>query len=178
MTNTAIKISKDLDVDIEVMLKAFRLPYKSYFFSKQLPKFYVVPEFGIIISGVNTSNQAEMSERLSAKFSNYKLIYIYASDKLTNKRYKVLWDLMRGGYLTYLRSNYGSVFLSTLQREDLAQRIIKERLRIWKDKPKYKYFIDINKEALEYPPAVILAREPGFYDMMPEEVEVSDEGAL
>jgi len=162
---------RDLEPDIEVMLNAFRLSYQPFFFTKHLPKCYLIQEFGIIVLGLGQAQKPEMEDKLKNKFPKHIHFYIYPSDKFSTKRYWLLWELMRGGYMIYLRTNYASYITKILQQDNLARRIIEERLRIWGESPKYHYLVNLNKEALAYNPAAVLSREPGFYDYMPEKLE-------
>jgi hypothetical protein len=50
---------------------------------------------------------------------------------------------------------------------NFGRKIIEQRLKIWKDQPKYKFMIEDNKSALKYPANMILATEPAFFDYMP-----------
>lgn len=168
MATETEKTFRDLEVDIEILLKALRLQYKSFFFMKHLPKCYLIEEFNIIVLGLGQAQKHEMSELFKMKFPKHTVFYIYTSDKLPIKRYKLIWELMRSGYMYYLRSNYPTQIQGLLQQNNLAERIIKERLRIWGDSPRYAYLVNLNKEALNYTPAVVLSREPGFYDYMPD----------
>jgi hypothetical protein len=78
---------------------------------------------------------------------------------------------MRGGYMKWLRTAYPRQMKNTLMGVDnLGNKILQERLRIWANRDKYKYLIADTKSVLNYGILRELAHDPGFFDHMPEEV--------
>ena len=53
---------------------------------------------------------------------------------------------------------------------NMARRIVEERLRIWNKKAKYKFLIEGNEVALRENLYFELSRDLSFFDYMPEEV--------
>jgi hypothetical protein len=72
--------------------------------------------------------------------------------------------------MKWLRYTYPRQIRNVLLGHDnLGQSIIKERLRIWNDRAKFKYFIEDNKVALKNGVHTELTNDPSFFDYMPEE---------
>lgn len=69
--------------------------------------------------------------------------------------------------MKWLRSVYGAQFPNILETDNLAGRIVEERLRIWDNQPKYIYLIQDNLEAQKVGTRRILAEDPSFFDYMP-----------
>jgi len=86
----------------------------------------------------------------------------------TNKtRSTIVWTLMRGGYFHYIHNNYRRTFQSML-REGWDKLVIEERLRSFKDDPKYNYFRELNIDAKKLSGAYLLSIDPGFFDFLME----------
>ena len=51
--------------------------------------------------------------------------------------------------------------------DGFGHKIIRERLRIWNNEPRFNFFIKDNTEALKVPVTMVLATEPAFFDYMP-----------
>jgi hypothetical protein len=149
------------------MLGALRVPYDVMSVYKQITIQYVVKQFGVVVSAINPSDYGAISSKVEETFEGYRHIYVASTDNISDKRYEVVWDLMRGGYMKYLRSVYGAQFPNILETDNLAGRIIEERLRIWDNKPMYIYLIQDNLEAQKMGARRLLAEDPSFFDYMP-----------
>jgi hypothetical protein len=53
--------------------------------------------------------------------------------------------------------------------DNLGQRIIDERLRIWGDQPKYRFLVEDNKIVRINGLLREFTRDQGFFDYMPED---------
>jgi hypothetical protein len=85
---------------------------------------------------------------------------------LIEKRDEIIWTLMRGGFMTYIRQNFPRQF-TRLIADGFGDKIIKERLRRWADKPMYRFLIEEDIKAKEVPTTMVLSMEPAFFDYMP-----------
>lgn len=153
--------------DVGVMLGALRAPYNTDSIIKNITVQYILDDFGVIVSVIKPTDYNIILEALKNKYPNYRLIFVTENDDLEEQRYKILWELMRSGYMTWLRLTYGSRFRNILESGNLGNLIIDERLKIWGNQPKYKYLATINREAREMGVFMMLSRDPGFYDYMP-----------
>ena len=52
--------------------------------------------------------------------------------------------------------------------EGWDRSLIDERLRRYKDLPKYKYLIELNKDARRESSSYVMTIDPGFYDFIVE----------
>jgi len=155
--------------EIAQLLRLLRIPFRELTFAKHLPNFYIIETFGTIITAVDRADEYEMQERFKAKFPGYNYMFVYMNQDFAEAKYNLIWDLARLGYVTYLRSEYESQFYSLITTQDFGTRLIKERLRIWNNKSKYRFLIEQNETALEMSFAVVLTQEPAFFDYMPTE---------
>lgn len=162
---------QEIEAHIKVMLNTFMLSSKKVNVLKNIAVAFLVDDFGIIVCGINRSDYSQVESVLVEQFKNWRRVYITTQDDMVEKKYTVLWELMRCGYMKWLRTTYPRQLKNTLVGTDsLATKIIKERLRIWADRSKYKYFIEDNESVLKYGLMRELAHDPGFFDYMPEEV--------
>ena len=161
----------ELEAELGALLSALRLNYKRTAVIEGISVQYVVDVFGVIICGVNRADYAIVNQAIEKDYKDWRLIYITTFDNVSEKRYEIIWALMRGGYLKWLRESVSdSVFRNMMFYDNFANKIINKRLEIWGDKPKFKYLVNNDLFAKgqgrisEY-----LSKEPGYFDHMPEE---------
>lgn len=156
----------ELHIDIEAMLSALHLAYRKVSAGKYLPDIDLIEDFGFIVVGLERKDYTQLKSKLTLEYVGYKLFFIEEEDNLSEKKEEVIWELMRLGYMSHIRNNYARQF-NQLIHGGFGRKIIKQRLKVWNDQPMYKYLIDTNKLALEFPENTILAKDPSFFDYMP-----------
>lgn len=162
---------QELETHIKVMLNNFMLGSKKMNILKNIAVAFLVDDFGIIVCGINRADYSQVESVLAEQFKNWRRVYITAQDDIVEKKDVVLWELMRCGYMKWLRTTYPRQLKNVLTgTENLATKILNERLRIWANRSKYKYLIEDTKSVLKYGLLRELAHDPGFFDYMPEEV--------
>ncbi|MCK4454629.1 hypothetical protein KAU51_04805 [Candidatus Parcubacteria bacterium] len=162
---------QELDTYLRVMLNTFRVPSKKINMLKESAVVYLIDDFGIIICGIDRADYGQINSVVSEQFKNWRRVYITTQEDVSKKKYEVLWELMRGGYMKWLRTTYPHQIKNTLMGIDgLGTKILNERLRIWAEHPKYKYLIEDTKSVLQYGILREFSHDPGFFDYMPEEV--------
>lgn len=154
--------------DVGVMLGALRVPYNITSIIKNITTQYVIEEFGTIVSVINANDYSRVKEQLETTFKGFRYIFVSVADNLEKKRYEIIWELMRSGYMKWLRHLYSSQFAVILETGNLSNFIIDERLRIWDNKPMYRYLIEDNLNAKEESLKRVLSKDPSFFDYMPE----------
>lgn len=162
---------QELEAHIKVMLNNFMLSSKKMNILKNIAVAFLVDDFGIIVCGINRADYSQVESVLAEQFKNWRRVYITTQEDIVEKKYDVLWELMRCGYMKWLRTTYPRQLKNTLTgTENLATKILNERLRIWANRSKYKYLIEDTESVLKYGLLRELAHDPGFFDYMPEEV--------
>jgi hypothetical protein len=159
---------EDLEIDLLAMVTAFQLTAKKVSVVKDISVQFVIEEFGTVICGINRIDYIEVKKVIDTHFSGYRVVYITTNDDMSTKRYEVLWELMTGGYMRWLRYEFPSTFKNTLINWGLSSKIINERLRRFNGREKYKYLIGQNEWALRSSENYVLSVDPGFFDMMIE----------
>lgn len=159
---------EELGVEIETTLRALLVNYKKT--KAKDSEQYIVSEFGTVVCGINRLDYKLTSDNIDGNFKDYRVIYITTEDLVHERKNDIIWALMRSGYMRYIRSNYKNQFRNLMVMQDFGRQIIQERLRIWGDKPKYAWWVEENNAVLTQSASYILAQDPAFYDMMPEEV--------
>jgi len=153
--------------DVGVVLGALKVPYNITSVIKNITTQFIVEDFGIVINTINAADYSLVSEKVNELFKGYRILFMSDKEVISDKRYEILWALMKSGYMKWIRTNYSSQFINILETDNLGNRIIDERLRRWGDKPKYKYFIEDNKIAKEIGFRRVLSKDPSFFDYMP-----------
>ena len=92
--------------------------------------------------------------------------WIHPDYDMEKSRKVVVWTLMQGGFFHYLRNSFKNTFNRMISIEGWDKIIADERLRRFKDTPKFNYFRELNKDALQESASYVLAVDPGFYDHM------------
>jgi len=161
---------KGLDSEIKHMLKAFMLEAKTGSIVKDFSMQYLIDKFGIIISITDPKNSDYISESINNKYSNWRVITATTKDSIDIIREKVLWELMRSGYMRWVRFTFNSQFKRLIVDSGYDKKIIDKRLKIWGDKEKHRFMVKENTDARGLAATFILSQDPGFFDYMPEEV--------
>ena len=105
---------------------------------------------------------------INAHFPGWRVVYVNTKEAVYERKEEVLWALMRSGYMSYIRNIYPRQFNNLIVTEGFGNKVIRQRLAIWGDKPKYKWLVEEDKAALKESDTYILSINPGFYDHMPE----------
>ena len=131
----------------------------------------VVEEFGTIICGIDRNEYTNINKIVEESFPNYRKVFCTIFDDPVERRDSIIWALMSGGYIRWIRFNYKNQFRNFIIKENFSNRIIDERLKRWSDRPKYRAYIEDNIAAKNMSSTFLLSIDPGFYDYMPEEGE-------
>lgn len=160
---------EELEAEIGIILQALKVQSKRLHLVKDVSVEFVCEDFGTVICGMQRADYGYVSKSVRENFPGYRYVYISNFDNLIEAKEKVIWELMCGGYMKYVRENFRRQFEALLTMQNYSRKIINERLRRWADRPRYKFMIDENKIAQDIPVTMILANEPCFFDYMPEE---------
>jgi hypothetical protein len=160
----------ELENQINIMLNHFRVPSRKFVALKGISTHFIVEDFGLLVCCINRVDYTQVSNDTADQFQGWRIIYVTTSDSIREVRFKILWSLMRGGYMKWLRNHFPRQVHNIINGpENLGRRIIEERLRIWADRPKYKFLIEDNKAVLNSNFSRELIDNPGFFDEMPED---------
>ena len=161
---------QELEARLGAMLSAFRIEYRKEALIKDISVQFVIERFGVIVCGINRLDYRLVDTAISDQYKGWRVVYITTYDNIDEKRDEVLWDLMRSGYVTYLRNSVtDSQFKKLMFEGNVAHKIIDKRLEMWGDSPKHRYQVECDTFAKgqgrisEY-----LSKEPGYFDFMPE----------
>lgn len=158
----------ELEVEIAVMLKAFKVRSKVDRLISSISFQFVVPRFGIVVTGFVGSEYKLVSDSVVQAYPDFRKVYIAHTDNMMEKKDEVLWALMQGGYMGWLRTEYGRDFRNLVIMREFGKKIINKRLEMWDNKARYMYLIEYNNAALAQPATYMLSIDPSFYDYMPE----------
>jgi hypothetical protein len=153
--------------DTGVLLGALRVPYNITNVIKNITTQFIIEQFGVVVSVITPGDYGIVNEKVNTILKDYRHIFITEKDDLSEKRYDIVWELMRSGYMKWLRLSYRAQFPILMDTDNLGTRIIDERLRIWANKPKYMFFIKDNVEAKKAGFRQILSQDHSFFDYMP-----------
>ncbi len=161
---------RELEDYVSIMLGQLRVAFKKFNIIRGISTQFIIEDFGLIICCINRVDYAQVNDMLVKNYSDWRLFYVTTNDDIATKKDEVLWHLMRCGYMKWLRYTFPRQVKSIINgTESLGQKIIRERLRIWANKPKYKFLIEDNKAALINGVLRELTSDPSFFDYMPEE---------
>lgn len=153
--------------DVGTVLGALRVPYSVASVYKNITVQYVIGEFGVVVSVITPTDYGAISSKVEETFIGYRHIYVATNDNISDKRYEIIWELMRSGYMRWIRMSYGAQFPNILETDNLGGRIIEQRLKVWDNQPKHLYLINSNLEAQQIGFRRVLAEDPAFFDYMP-----------
>ena len=156
----------EMEAEIGITLKSLRVPTKKLSVVPDVSVQFISEDFGTIISVINRADYGYINKTVREQYPDFRYVYISTYDNLIEKRDEIIWALMQGGFMIYIRQNFPRQF-QQLVTEGFGVKIIKERLRRWADKPMYTFLISENEKAKVVPTTMILATEPAFFDYMP-----------
>lgn len=144
--------------DIEQMLRLFNIEVNRS--DQGDGALFIVPQFGVqVVFNIPHFN-------LDTK--NWWVVIIDPFDDLETKRLETLWQLVRGGYFHYIRTEYPNTYKKMFTMFNYDKQLIDERLKLFGDKPKYNYFKRINSLFKDKSSLFVMATDPGFYDFLQE----------
>jgi len=129
---------------------------------------FIIEDFGIIICALEVTDIVVVRSKVIEFYKDWRVFYITTDDDLFHKKDELLYELMRCGYMKWIRLTYPRQFNKVIGLTDLGHKIIRKRLELWENKPKYKFLIEDNKDALLNSTSYVVALDPGFFDYMPE----------
>jgi hypothetical protein len=156
----------EMEAEVGIALQSLRVPTKKVSVVPDVSVQFISEEFGTIVSVIERADYGFVHDSVQRDYPNYRYIYVSTFDSLIEKKDEIIWGLMEGGYMTYIRQNYPRQF-QRLVADGFGDKIIRERLRRWADMPKYKFLIEENIRAKGVPTSMVLSTEPAFYDYMP-----------
>jgi hypothetical protein len=161
-------IMEELEDQIKIVLDTLRVSSRKISLIKDVSFQFVIDDFGVIISGINRADYKLVKEAVEGQFPGWRDIYFTTFDEVNQIKEDIIWELMKGGYMRWVRFTFPRQFNNLIAMEGFGKKIIKKRLEIYGDKPKYRFFVSDNEAALVDADSYILSIDPGFYDMMPE----------
>jgi len=156
----------EMEGEIAITLRSLRVPTKKLSVVPEVSTQFVSEDFGTIVSVINRADYGYVHKTVRERYPDYRYVYVSTYDNLIQKRDEIIWALMEGGFMTYIRENFPRQF-QHLITDGFGNKIIKERLRRWADKPMFRFFIEENVKARDIPVTMVLATEPAFFDYMP-----------
>ncbi len=156
----------DMEAEVAITLQSLRVPSKKVSVVSEASAQFVNEEFGTIISVIDRADYGFVNKIVKENYPDYRYVYVSTYDNLIEKRDEIVWALMAGGYMTYIRQNFPRQF-QRLIADGFGNKIIRERLRRWADKSMYRFLIEENVRAKDVPTTMVLSMEPAFFDYMP-----------
>jgi hypothetical protein len=158
---------KNLESDIETALFALRINFKKVSVAKDISVQYLIEDFGIIVCGIERRDYTQVNNAVQNVYEGWKLFHISTNENMVEKKDDLIWELMRSGYMIWIRNNFPRQFKQLIVDGNFGLKIINERLRIWNNEPRFKFLVEINEAAKTQSMAYLLSIEPGFFDYMP-----------
>jgi hypothetical protein len=161
---------EDIEQEVYTSIAALRVTPRRVALMKGVSSQLIIDDFGVIVCCINRLDYAMVDSKVTKDYDGWEVVYVSTSDNMAEKRDEILWALIRGGYIRWLRNVLSdSQFKNLIMFNNLGEKIIKKRLEIWGDKPKYRYFIEDHKAVLRFGFQREFADDPGFFDWLPEE---------
>ena len=97
---------KELENLIEISLIHFKMPFVKHGVSQGLATLFVIEDFGLVVCCFAPKDYVQVTGILANKYSDWRRVLVSDSDDAQSKRFEILWNLMRGGYMKWLRYNF------------------------------------------------------------------------
>lgn len=123
---------------------------------------YKIPMFGVQI----IFSPSGLSPKSARSTKGWRVVGISSSSNFEEKKIEVMWELMRSGYMHYLRIEAPNTFKQMINLHNWDRKIIGKRLELYGEDPMYNYLRDYNKWALKQSAGYLLSTDPGFFDFL------------
>lgn len=143
---------------VNILLFQYSIQYDRHAYEKS--SIFTVPKFGVKV--VYLDGQ-EFDKKI---LNGWNVVYVHPDFDITKSKERIVWSLVQGGYFHYLRNNYKKTFHYMISNEGWGKLIIQERLKRYKELPKYVYFDELNRDALRAAETWVLSQDSGFFDTM------------
>lgn len=143
---------------VNILLFQYNVQYDRHDYGKS--SIFTVPKFGVKVVYLD-------GQDFDKKILNgWNVVYVHPDFDTRKSKERIVWSLVQGGYFHYLRNNYKKTFHYMISNEGWGKLIIQERLKRYKELPKYVYFDELNKDALRAAETWVLSQDSGFFDTM------------
>lgn len=159
---------KELEDEITIMMHALRVDYKVIRLIKSISVQFLVEQFGTIVCGISRPDYKIVDDQMKQSYPGYRVVYITTFDSMLEKKEETIFALMCGGYMRWIRSEYSRAFNELIVMQEFGKKIINQRLKVWGEEPKYRYWVEENEYAKRQSATYILSLDPSFYDYVPE----------
>jgi len=143
---------------VNTLLFQFNVGYDIHNYANS--SIFTVPMFGVKIIYLDGQ---EFDKKI---LDGWYLVYIHPDFDVKKSKERIVWGLVQGGFFHYLRNNYKKTFHYMISQEGWGKLLIQERLKRYKELPKYAYFGELNKDALRVAETWVMSQDPGFFDSM------------
>ena len=145
--------------DVEQMLHSFNVEFEVMAAGDILFK---VPLFGLQI----IFSPTKLAPKSTHTSKGWRVVEINVNDDFEEKKMEIFWQLMRAGYIHYIRMEFSNTFKRMITSNNWDKVIIEKRLELYDDDPKYVYLRDYNNWAKKQSATYLLSMDPGFYDFL------------
>ena len=148
--------------DVENMVRLFTSGLETNTVSNSNWSMFEIPMFGTQVFFFD--NYAVLS---GTRDNSWRIVDISPKDVLEEKRMELFWELMRSGYVHYLRTELPRTFRAMVSQQGWDKKIINKRLELYGNDAKYNYYREIDRWALRESTGYVLSTYPGFFDCLP-----------
>jgi len=155
----------ELTMDLELTFKLLQLQVTVEKYLSGKIKIYNINMFGVKVYCISNFMQKELQEA-NLDMSN-RVFIITTTEDFKERKELFIWEMMKSGYLKWLRLSYPRQFKDLIVTQNFGSKIIDRRLKLWDNKAKFKFLIEENK-TYKLVIGYALSQDPAFFDMMPE----------
>ena len=155
----------ELTIELEITFRLLKLQINVEKYLSGKTKIYTIPMFGLKVYCISNFMHRELQE--ASLDINSRIFVITTTEDFKEKKELLIWELMKSGYLRWLRLSYPRQFKDLIVTQNFGRKIIDRRLTLWNNKEKFKFLSDENKlyrSTIGY----ALSQDPSFFDMIPE----------
>jgi len=153
--------------EVRIILKTLRVEVKEHYPNSKIQFQFIIDKFGTVVHVIDT-RFFEFPEPGIDPYEEWFQIYIDRTDDLIKKKEEIIWTLSKAGYMIWLRHENPQAFKNLILNYNYGEKIIKERIKVWDGKPKYRFLIDYNTKTIGVSSGYLMSVEPGFFDYLPE----------
>jgi hypothetical protein len=159
---------EELDTQVDIMLRHLMVTFKKFPTLNGSAIRFIVEDFGVVVCVMDRMDYGQLRDFMENHHGDWRKVFIAVGDDMKDKKYETIWELMKGGYMKWIRINFKRQFDNLITMQNFGNMIIDQRLKLWNGMAKYKFMIEDNEDAKTRPASFILTREPAFFDSMPE----------
>ena len=100
----------ELEIQVQMMIQALRVKARKVSLIKNVSTQFLIEEFGTVVCAIERMEYKLVDSAVDDAFPGWRKVFVASSDDFNQKREELVWELMKSGYMRWIRFNYPHLF--------------------------------------------------------------------